>query len=425
MIHLKSIHSSLTPAQQASFIRTSCFRRKKTFVSFSKYSRNSSSDGKGDIRQQELLATIALLQTQKLRLTEYLDERSAYLTQFAEEANTEMDQIGENALKELDEAGARIMGNIENQMQAFEESMGLNKQEIEENEKKLAEFEGQIEEERNEWLFFKNLRQRRTVAVDKAEAKEEMEKIKQLSRENAGSTTRRIVYLALIGLVVVGIADVFISSSSDWRKGAVLGVILVCLLSQVMIKWLSIRTIVVPQIVGFVELSLQLNDHTEFLYRRRVFLLSKVMSIPEEYISRRGRFAISSSFCATSAPTGHVLALHLRPSRTYAASAPAGHPTVAVTSLRLICGCRGRFAISSSFCATSVPTSRVPVLYLRPQVTLQRETVCTFYLEGSHPFVMHLHGIRIALALGETKAELNNDDSARHDLVLASLSMWS
>lgn len=126
------------------------------------------------------------------------------------------------------------MGNIENQMQAFEESMGLNKQEIEENEKKLAEFEGQIEEERNEWLFFKNLRQRRTVAVDKAEAKEEMEKIKQLSRENAGSTTRRIVYLALIGLVVVGIADVFISSSSDWRKGAVLGVILVCLLSQVM-----------------------------------------------------------------------------------------------------------------------------------------------------------------------------------------------
>ncbi|KAM3288024.1 hypothetical protein P3S67_021454 [Capsicum chacoense] len=212
MIHLKSIHSSLTPTQEASFIRTSCFRRKKTFVSFSKYSRNSSSDGKGDIRQQELLATIALLQTQKLRLTEYLDERSAYLTQFAEEANTEMDQIGENALKELDEAGARIMGNIENQMQAFEESMGLNKQEIEENEKKLA---GQIEEERNEWLFLKNLRQRRTVAVDKAEAKEEMEMIKQLSRENAGSTTRRIVYLALIGLVVVGIADVFVSSSSD------------------------------------------------------------------------------------------------------------------------------------------------------------------------------------------------------------------
>ncbi|MCD9558514.1 hypothetical protein HAX54_015913 [Datura stramonium] len=233
MIHLKSIHSSLTPTQQASFNRASHFRRKKTFISFCKYSRNSDSDGKGDTRQQELLATIALLQTQKVRLTEYLDERSAYLTQFAEEANTEMEQIGENALKELDEAGARIMGNIENQMQAFEESVGLNKQEIEENEKKLLEFEGQMEEDRNEWLFFKNLRQRRPVTVDKAKVKEEMEKIKQLNRENAGSKTRRTVYLSLIGLVVVGIADVFISSPSDWRKGALLGIILVCLLSQV------------------------------------------------------------------------------------------------------------------------------------------------------------------------------------------------
>ncbi|KAL3326739.1 hypothetical protein AABB24_037432 [Solanum stoloniferum] len=233
MIHVKSIHSFLTPTQQASSNRTSFFRRKKTFISLCKYSRNSDSDGKGDTRKQELLATIVQLQTQKVRLTEYLDERSAYLTQFAEEANCEMEQIGENALKELDEAGARIMGNVENQMQAFEESVGLNKQEIEENEKKLTEFEGQMEEERNEWLFFKNLRQRRTVAVDKEKAKEEMEKIKQLSRENAGSTTRRTVYLAFIGLVVVGIADVFISSSSDWRKGAVLGIILVCLLSQV------------------------------------------------------------------------------------------------------------------------------------------------------------------------------------------------
>ncbi|KAK4345663.1 hypothetical protein RND71_035839 [Anisodus tanguticus] len=233
MIHLKSIHSSLTPTQQASFNRTCYFRRKKTFISFCK-SRTSDSDSpppKGDTGQQELLATIVLLQMQKVRLTEYLDERSAYLTQFAEEANTEMDQIGENALKELNEAGARIMGNIENQMQAFEESVGLNKQEIEENEKKLEEFEGQMEEERNEWLFFKNLRQRRPV--DKVKAKEEMEKINQLSRESAGSKTRRNVYLAFIGLVVVGIADVFISSPSDWRKGAVLGIILVCLVSQV------------------------------------------------------------------------------------------------------------------------------------------------------------------------------------------------
>lgn len=120
------------------------------------------------------------------------------------------------------------MENIENQMQAFEESVGLNKAEVEENEKKLADFEGQMEEERNEGLFFKNLRERRPV--DKTKAKDEIEKIKQLSRESAGSKTRKTIYFALIGLVVVGIADVFISSL---RKGAVLGIILVCLLSQV------------------------------------------------------------------------------------------------------------------------------------------------------------------------------------------------
>lgn len=49
-----------------------------------------------------------MLQAQKLRLTDYLDERSAFLTQFSEEANAEIDQIGENALKELDEAGSRV-----------------------------------------------------------------------------------------------------------------------------------------------------------------------------------------------------------------------------------------------------------------------------------------------------------------------------
>lgn len=69
---------------------------------------DSSSPSEGDKRKQELLARIAMLQAQKVRLTDFLDERSAFLTQFAEDANAEFDQIGENALKELDEASARV-----------------------------------------------------------------------------------------------------------------------------------------------------------------------------------------------------------------------------------------------------------------------------------------------------------------------------
>lgn len=258
----------MTPNQHVFFDRTSHFQRKDLVRCLCK-PNDSNSDSEatpppptpppqGDSRQQELLAMIAQLQTQKVRLTDYLDERSAYLSQFAEDANTEIDQIGENALKELDEAGervcrtengilisskytafeyylfffsAQIMGNIESRMQAFEESVELNKQEIEENEKKLADFVDQMEEEKNEGLFFKNLGQKQPV--DKAKAKKETEKMKQLNKEIAESNTRKNIYLALMGLVVVGITNALISSPSDLGKSAVLGVILVGLLSQV------------------------------------------------------------------------------------------------------------------------------------------------------------------------------------------------
>jgi hypothetical protein len=40
----------------------------------------------GDKRQQEVLAQIAMLQAQKVRITNFLDERSAYLAKFAKDA---------------------------------------------------------------------------------------------------------------------------------------------------------------------------------------------------------------------------------------------------------------------------------------------------------------------------------------------------
>ncbi|KAI3474716.1 hypothetical protein Pfo_029901 [Paulownia fortunei] len=225
MISLKAIQTSFTP-NHGPFPERGSFRKRRLLLSLCKSNSSGNSDQEtpppeGDSRKQELLVRIAMLQTQKVRLTDYLDERSAYLTQFAEEANAEIDQIGENALRELDEAGARIMENIESRMQAFEESVELNKMEMEDNEKKVADFEGQIEKDRNEGLFFKNLRQK--TPVDKAKAREEAEKIRELTKESAGSVIRRNIYLALIGLVVIGIADALISSTSDWKKVALLG----------------------------------------------------------------------------------------------------------------------------------------------------------------------------------------------------------
>ncbi|KAL9426073.1 hypothetical protein AB3S75_032944 [Citrus x aurantiifolia] len=231
MIALKAIQTALTPTAHLLFHTRRLTGTRTSFVSLckSKDSESEESPSEGDIKKQELLARIAMLQAQKVRLTDYLDERSAYLTQFAEEANAEFDKIGEDALKGLDEASSRIMENIESQMQAFEESAEENRMEIEENDSKLAEFQGQMEEDRNEGLFFKSLGQKKPLG--KATATEEVKKIKEITTESAGSKTRRNIYLALIGLLVIGIADSFISSS-DWRKVAVLGAILVPLLLQ-------------------------------------------------------------------------------------------------------------------------------------------------------------------------------------------------
>ncbi|KAK7286886.1 hypothetical protein RJT34_22213 [Clitoria ternatea] len=235
MIALKAIHASFGTTNTAHTLHQARLSNTRTSILCLCKSNDSDSQPpkpEGNAQNQELLAQIAMLQAQKVRLTDFLDERSAYLTQFGEDAKAEFDKIGEDALKGLDEAGARIAANIENQMLEFEESTELNREEIEKSENKIVEFEDQMVKDRNEGLFFKNLGQK--APVDKAKAKEEVEKIKDVnkSRENDGSRTRKNVYLFFIGLLTFGIVDSFASSSgADWRKVAVLGAILVVLFS--------------------------------------------------------------------------------------------------------------------------------------------------------------------------------------------------
>ncbi|KAL5983251.1 hypothetical protein ACLOJK_017335 [Asimina triloba] len=187
--------------------------------------------GGGDKRKQELLAKIAMLQAEKVRVTEFLDERSAYLTKFAEDANKEFDAVGEDALKELYEAEAEIMENMENRMRTFEESTETARQEIEKNDQILKDFEDKIEKDRNEGLFFKNLRERKPQ--DQAKVQEEAQKLRELTKANAESKVRRNIYLALICLLAATIVNSIISSPElEWQKIASLGLILVALVAQ-------------------------------------------------------------------------------------------------------------------------------------------------------------------------------------------------
>ncbi|KAK9756173.1 hypothetical protein RND81_01G078900 [Saponaria officinalis] len=235
MISIKFIQTRFSTTRDTQYLnfetRTS---RKLCTLSVCRSKLNDSSSetppSEGDPQKQELLAKIVMLQAQKFRLTDYLDERSAYLTQFAEEAGAEIDAIGENALKDLDEASTRIMENIEARMQEFEELSGMSKEAIAKTDKELADFEVEVEIGRNEGLFFQSLGD--TPPVDKTKAKEEAQKIMNVTKKYAGSKTRRNVYLALIGIVGVGITDQYISSLVDWRKVAVLGAIFVGLITQ-------------------------------------------------------------------------------------------------------------------------------------------------------------------------------------------------
>ena len=73
------------------------------------------------------------------------------------------------------------------------------------SEMNLVDFEVQIKKDQNEGLFFKNLRQR--TPKEKAETKEEIEKIRELTKENSISKIRSNIYLALVVMLVIGIAD--------------------------------------------------------------------------------------------------------------------------------------------------------------------------------------------------------------------------
>lgn len=232
---LKAIQHCFPSARSSLFLQPekSNNSRRRSTICFSNSEGPDSSPSipDGDTQKQELLAQIAMLQAQKVRLTDFLDDRSAHLSQFAEDANAEFDAMGENALKELDDASSRILDKLETRMQAFEESAEMNRQEIESNERILEEFEEQIEKGRNEGLFFKNLRQE--TPKKQAEAKEEAQSVRQVAKKRTSSRGRRNVYLSLMSLMVLAVGNALFSSPEiEWKKVGALSLILAGLLAQ-------------------------------------------------------------------------------------------------------------------------------------------------------------------------------------------------
>jgi hypothetical protein len=110
MISLNSIHTSLSLPHRR---KTSLFKGKKRRLNCTCCSReeermDSASPVGGDRRMQEILATIAMLQAQKVRVVNYLDDQAKNLNKFGENANAELEEIGKSMLSDLDETSDRV-----------------------------------------------------------------------------------------------------------------------------------------------------------------------------------------------------------------------------------------------------------------------------------------------------------------------------
>lgn len=129
------------------------------------------------------------------------------------------------------------MGRLDGRMQEFDKDAEIRWQEIEENEKMLEEFERRIERGRNEGLFFKNLKDKKSEVKPevKMAAMAEAEKIKEVTRQKAGSKIRRNIYVALMSVLALTIGNAILSAPGgevEWRKVAALGLIFIGLVAQ-------------------------------------------------------------------------------------------------------------------------------------------------------------------------------------------------
>lgn len=158
------------------------------------------------------------------------------MTKFTKDADSEFDMIGQNAMKELDQIGDQIMERLDSRMQAYEETAEMQRQEIEMNERVLEDFEDWMEVEKNEGMFFKSLGKVKPKNKEeiKVKAKIEAQKIREITKESAGSKTRMNIYLALMTILGLTIANAVLATPEvEWRKVAALGLIFIGLVTQV------------------------------------------------------------------------------------------------------------------------------------------------------------------------------------------------
>ncbi|KAI5072168.1 hypothetical protein GOP47_0012274 [Adiantum capillus-veneris] len=195
-------------------------RRQPLLVIASSYGPGSkSSDGtSGDTKVQQMLVDMVRIQVGKVRMIEFVDERSQHLRNIADDVVLEYDRIAYRTMKDFDASGSRVLRQLDAGASAIEKDLMIARAEMEAHSRDFEEFQIRIAYSRNEGLFFKNLyKSPRGLRYQENLSKDQLEKKITIasSEKDLSSSYRQLLYG---GLSLVMVSFLW-SSTSAFMSG--------------------------------------------------------------------------------------------------------------------------------------------------------------------------------------------------------------
>lgn len=199
--------------------------------------RDEELEGGGNEKTQDLLVEIAMLEAQKVQVIEFVKERSTHLAEIAEQANSEFQQVADDTMKGMDEVGIKVMENVEENVQAWEEKLASARAQMGTNEQGIDMFEKEMQKDRNEGLFFQSLytqtkkwkelppEKRNTIQM-------EVDMLKEVTKRTLNSTIRRNIYIGLIIVLSWTLIDRVASGNAEWPMLAIYTTLVVLVVTQ-------------------------------------------------------------------------------------------------------------------------------------------------------------------------------------------------
>lgn len=224
---------------RCSALRTRNLQHRLAFVSASdQVDEPEDGDDQGDKQVQDILVGMVRLQAGKMRVSEFVDDRSKMLSDIADQAKEEYDKIAQDAMRTMDEASSKIISSVDAEAQAMEDELAAARAEMEADSRDFDEFEENVDKARSEGLFFKSLYSKPLKAwndrtkEEKQAIKEQADAVYNSAKKSGSSKPRRFLYGVLILLLSLSLVEAVSNGSYEWPKLALYSLILVALVVQ-------------------------------------------------------------------------------------------------------------------------------------------------------------------------------------------------